>query len=149
MNLSRLYTMTVERVDGKRHGYVIAAIREGDGVAALLCADENECEFFIEPDGIVRMSDSIVYRTEGKRRGRRGTMRLNVPCYNEYGRFMGYIEDYVMKQLTLKTCVIAGKNYPAERICVGDIALLKSKNDTAAAIAAKDMFLEAVVGGCQ
>lgn len=149
MNLSKLYTLSAERMDGRRRGYVIAAIKEGDGIAALLCVDENEREFFIEPDSIVRAADSIVYRTEGKRRGRRGTLRLNVPCYDEYGRFMGYIEDYTMKQFALKSCVIGGKNYPAERVCLGDIALLKGKDSAAAAIAAKDMFLEAVVGGCQ
>lgn len=146
MNLSKLYALPAERVDGKRRGYVLAAIKEGAGIAALLCADENEREFFIEPDKIVRTADAIVYQTEGKKRTRRGALRLNAPCYDECGNFLGYIEDYVLKQFEIKSCVINGKSYPAERVCLGDIAILKDKNGTAAAIAAKDMFLEAVMG---
>lgn len=146
MNLSKLYSLPAERMDGKRQGYVIAAIKEGEGIAALLCADSNEREFLIEPGEIVRTGDSIVYRTESKRRIKGTVLRLNMPCYDERGRFLGHIEDYTLRQYTLKSCIVGGKSYPAARLCLGDIALIRGRDGAAAAIAAKDMFLEAVMG---
>ena len=147
MTVSKLYSLPVERVDGKRRGYVLAVIREGDGIAALACADDKEREFFIEPDKIVRTADAIIYQTEGVKRSKRGALRLNMPCYDERGKFLGYAEDFTLKAFALKNCIIDGKAYPCERVCLGDIAVLKDRDNTAAAIAAKDMFLEAVVGG--
>ncbi len=147
MNISKLYELPVQRVDGKRRGYVLAVLREGDGVAAIACADENEREFFVDARSIVRLSDAIIYQTEGAKRTKKNVLRLNVPCYDERGKFLGYVEDYILKSCSVKSCVIASRSYPAGRVCLGDVAVLRDKNSTPAAIAAKDMFLEAVVGG--
>ncbi len=149
MTVSKLYSLPAERVDGKRRGYVIAVLKEGDGVCALLCADENEREFYIDCDKIVRAADRIIYQTEGARRTKRQVIRLNLPCFDERGKFLGHAEDFILKSYAIKSCIIDGKSYPFERVCLGDIAVLRDKNNTPAAIAAKDMFLEAVVGGNQ
>lgn len=149
MTVSKLYSLPVERVDGKRRGYVLAVIKEGDGVGAIACADENEREFYIEPKGIIRAADRIIYQTECAKRTRKNTIRLNLPAYDGRGKFMGYAEDFTLKDYTFKNCIINGRTYQAERVMLGDIALLCDKNDAPAAIAAKDMFLEAIVGGAQ
>ncbi len=147
MTVSKLYSLPAERLDGKRRGYVIAVLKEGDGVAALLCADENEREFFVDSDKIVRAADRIIYRGEGARRGAGQVLRLNVPCFDERGKLIGRVEDYILKSYALKSCIINGRSYPAARVCLGDAAILKDRDDAPAAMAAKDMFLEAVMGG--
>lgn len=146
MTLSKLYSLPVERVDGKRRGYILAVLREGDSICCLCCADENEREFFVSADKIVRASDRIIYGTECAKKARKNVLRLNLPCYDERGKFLGYAEDYILSALTLKSCRVNGKSYPADRVCCTDVAVLRDKNNTPAAIAAKDMFLEAVVG---
>ena len=67
MTVSKLYALPAERVDGKRQGYVTAVLREGERVCAIKCADENEREFFISPDDVMRTADAIIYRAEGKK----------------------------------------------------------------------------------
>ncbi len=146
MTLSKLYSLPVERVDGKRRGYILAVLKEGDGIAALACADENEREFFVDADRIIRTADSVIYSAEGGRRAKRNVLKLNTPCYDERGKFLGHATDYTLKGLSLRSCIIDGKSYPAERVCLGDAAVVKDRDSSPAAIAAKDMFLEAVLG---
>lgn len=147
MKLSELYSLPVERVDGKRHGYILSALREGTIISALRCADENEREFFISTDKIVRAGDRIVYDRECPKPAKKSVLRLNQPCYDERGKFTGYAEDYILSGFALRSCRVDGKSYSASRICWGDVVMLCEKNDAPAAIAAKDMFLDAVMNG--
>ena len=147
MTVSKLYALPAERVDGKRQGYVTAVLREGERVCAIKCADENEREFFIQPDDVMRTADAIIYRAEGKKCAKKPALRLNIAGYDGRGNFLGFVEDYVLSSYRIKSCIIGGKSYPFERVCLGDIAIVTDKNSAPAAIAAKDMFLQAVVGG--
>ena len=146
MTVDKLYSLPVERIDGKKRGYVLAVLREGARVCALACADENEREFFVDCRDAVRVADCVIYEKEGAKRSRKSALRLNVPCYDERGRYLGAVQDFTLRKFDIKSCSVNGKSYPFERLRLGDVALLADKNSMPAAIAAKDMFLQAVVG---
>ena len=48
MTLNELYRMKVERMDGRRSGYILRALAEGTDIRTLVCADEDEREFAID-----------------------------------------------------------------------------------------------------
>ena len=149
MHLSKLYSLPVERVDGRRRGYVLSAICSGGAIAALFCADENEREFYVVPQDIVRASDCILYRAESRQKVRGTALRLNLPAYDCRGRFLGHAEDYTVKKFVLGSCLISGRSYSVRRLSIGDAVIVGCRDGAAVAIAAKDMFLQAVVGGTQ
>lgn len=73
-------------------------------------------------------------------------LRLNIAGYDGRGNFLGFLEDYVLSSYRIKSCIIGGKATPLSALA-WDIAIVTDKNNAPAAIAAKDMFLQAVVGG--
>ena len=144
MTVLKLYSMPVVRVDGKKRGYILAVMNAG-GEILLKCADENEREFFINPRSIVRTGGEIVFDRECKREPHAAPLRLNAPCFDGQGNYRGAFEDCALKNYALKTFLIGGKRYPAERVAAGDVLILRDKSDAPAAIAAKDLFLSAVM----
>lgn len=58
-------------------------------MCAIKCADENEREFFISPDDVMRTADAIIYRAEGKN-APKPALRLNIAGYDGRGNFWDF-----------------------------------------------------------
>ncbi len=145
MTASKIYALEAERMDGKRRGVVLALLCGEEGGVTLKCADSEEREFYIPREAIMRISGSVLYRTECAKRAAKSVLRLNAPCFDERGAFMGLAEDYVLKGMTVKSVIINGKSYPAARFSAGDVVIVKRRDISPAALAAKDMFIDAVL----
>lgn len=146
MTLNELYRMKVERMDGRRSGYVLRALAEGTDIRTLVCADEDEREFAIDTDKIINSDGRIVYERECPKPSRRNTLRAGTACFDERGKFLGMINDYNLNRFRVVSANVSGRKLPFDRLHVKDVAVFCDRTGAPTALAAKDMFLSAIVG---
>ena len=146
MKLTELYSMPVEKIGVGTRGYVLGAVA-GDGkLNYLICCNEDENEYIVTTDSIISLDEKIIYASENKRRPKANVLRLGTLCCDERGKFLGQVEDFFIKNYTLKSVQIGSKKYAFDRLVFGDMVIVRDrkKPDIPAGFAARDMFIGAV-----
>lgn len=125
MKISSVYGKEVLSTEGRR-GYVISVHGEGGKLGCFICADENEREFILDIDDVVKFGETIIFRESERRTVPMAAVRLGRPVFDEKGIYLGALEDFTFNGNRLTNAKIGKKNYPAEGLICGDAVILKS-----------------------
>ena len=125
MKISEFYGKKVESTAGKR-GYVISVNARAGKVECLVCADEDENEFAVDINYIKSIGDKIIYEDRESAIKASKPLRLGCAGFDEQGNFLGKLEDCTFSKNKLLKAKIGKKNYPAEGLQLGDIAIVKA-----------------------
>lgn len=123
MKISEIYGKTVESTTGKR-GYVISIKANADRLECLVCADENESEFTVDINNVVKFGDRIIFNDRESAIKSAAPVRLGKASFDEKGKYLGVLEEYVFEGNTLLTAKIGRKKYPAEELTCGDAVIV-------------------------
>ena len=124
MKVSEIYGKRVESTNGKR-GYVISVNAGAKRIECLICADEDENEFAVDIKNIVSIGSKIIYEDrEGAIKASK-PIRLGSAGFDESGKYLGNLEEYLFEGATLLRAKIGKKNYPAEELVCGDAVIVK------------------------
>ncbi len=124
MKISEIYGKTVESTTGKK-GYVISIRANADKLECLVCADENENEFLIDINNVIKFGDRIIFNDRESAMKAAAPIRLGRAGFDEYGKYLGTLEEYLFEDDTLLKAKIGKKNYPAEELVCGDAVIVK------------------------
>lgn len=125
MKLSTIYGKSVVSMAGRR-GYVISVLAEGAKLMWLTCADENEREFHVAVEHVIKFGEDITFRGDPSPSAQGTPIRLGRAVYDEKGGCLGILEDFTFSGNRLQKAKIGKKNYPAEGLIHGDVILMKS-----------------------
>ncbi|MCH5142885.1 MAG: hypothetical protein J1G07_04160 [Clostridiales bacterium] len=124
MKISEIYGKRVESTAGKR-GYVIAIKANGKKLECLICADENEDEFTVDINNVINFGDVIIFNDRESAIKSALPLRLGRASFDECGKYLGNLEEYLFEGNTLLKAKIGKKNYPAEGLVCGDAVIVK------------------------
>lgn len=124
MKISEIYGKTVESTTGKK-GYVITVKANGDKLECLICADENENEFTVDINNVVKFGERIIFNDRESAIKSAVPVRLGRASFDESGKYLGNLEEYLFEGATLLRAKIGKKNYPAEELVCGDAVIVK------------------------
>lgn len=124
MKISEIYGKTVQSTTGKR-GYVITVKANGDRLECLVCADEDENEFVVDINNVVKFGNPIIFNDRESAIKSAVALRLGRASFDEMGKYLGNLEEYLFDGKTLLKAKIGKKNYPAEELVCGDAVLVK------------------------
>lgn len=124
MKISEIYGKTVESTTGKR-GYVITVKANGEKLECLICADENENEFTVDINNIIKFGDRIIFNDRESAMKSAVPVRLGRASFDECGKYLGNLEEYLFEGNTLLKAKIGRKNYPAEELICGDAVIVR------------------------
>lgn len=146
MTLSELYTMPVEKAGLGSRGYVLGAIENGGRIEYLICCDDEDDEYCVRVDGIVSLDGRLIYDGREAKKPKAKALRLGAPCCDEQGRYLGRVEEFYIKNYTLKSAQIGGRRYAFDRLVRGDITIVRSRKRGCFSphVAAKDLFIDAI-----
>ncbi len=125
MKISDIYAKTVVSDAGKK-GYIISVHAYKGKLVYLTCADENEKEFTVDMRDILSIGENIVYEDRATAVKKSLPIRLGCAAFNESGKYLGNLEEVTFDKNRLQKAKIGKKNYPAEAVICGDIAIVKS-----------------------
>lgn len=125
MKISSVYGQEVLSTEGKR-GYVLSVHAEGGKIGCFICADENEKEFVLNIEDVVKFGEPIIFREGNGETRIMPPVRLGRPVFDEKGVYLGALEDFTFNGSKLINAKIGKKNYPAEGLVCGDAIILKS-----------------------
>lgn len=125
MKISSVYGKSVVSMAGKR-GYVISVLAEGAKLISLTCADENEREFHVGAEQVIKFGEEITFRGDPSSPACGTPLRLGRAVYDERGNYLGILEDFTFSGNRLQKAKIGKKNYPAEGLMFGDVVIMKS-----------------------
>ena len=123
MNISELYGKKVVSTDGKR-GYIISVNAAEGRIESLVCADENEREFFVDVKNVLKTGSEILFEDRESVKRSAKPVRLGRAGFDESGRFLGFLEELYIKDFKLYKARIGKKNYPADGVVWGDIIIV-------------------------
>lgn len=126
MNVSLLYGKKTESTDGKS-GYVISVNASNGKIVCFTCADENEKEFTIDVKNIVKIGDKIIYEDREHTLKNAKPVRLGRAGFDEYGNFLGCVEDFTFSGQKLLKVKIGRKSHLAEELVYGDVVIVKNR----------------------
>lgn len=124
MNVSEFLGKIAESADGKR-GYVISVNTYDGGKIYLKCADENEREFSVDFKDAIYTGDKILFTVSNTCLPLAKSLRLGTAAVDENGTYIGVIEDFSIKEGKISKIKIGKKNYPAECVTLGDVAIIR------------------------
>lgn len=137
MKVSDICGKAIESSDGKR-GYVIS-VNAADGVVkCLLCADENENEFFVDVENVKISGSGLVYYDRESEIMNSTPIRLGRPVYDDEGKFLGTLTDFSFAKNRPAAAHVGNKKYPAANIAYGDVIIVKSGGRTLKSDVKKD-----------
>lgn len=124
MNISQFYGKKIVSLTGKK-GYIISAYASEDKMEYLLCVDGNEREFKVDIKNIVSVKNEVTYKRAGCDCKNARPIRLGRAGFSEYGKLLGIIEDVIFNKNKLTHVKIGKRKYPADRVILGDVAIVK------------------------
>lgn len=143
MKVSEIYGKPVERIDGKKRGYILGISRAGDRIEGYICCNENETEFFAAHDTARFKGEIAIVSKTGKPTKRGDGLKLGYAVYTENGKFLGHVDDYTVKKDRILYAHVGKRKIRFNSLSFGDVAIVKSA-EPVAEIAAKDMFIDAL-----
>lgn len=126
MRVSKMLGARIVSLAGKE-GYVLSVNADKDGEVFLLCADDNEKEFALNLKNATHIGKSTLFEERADREFATA-LRLGRACFDEDGKCLGRLEDFIFCGGKLKRAKIGKKNYPAEGLILGDVIIVKSVN---------------------
>lgn len=124
MKISELYGKTVESTAGKR-GYVLSVKASGNRLECLICADEEENEFTVDINSVLKFGNIIVFEDRESAIKSSKPLRLGRASFDESGNYLGNLDEYLFNGKTLLKAKIGKKNYPAAELVCGDAVIVK------------------------
>lgn len=124
MKISEIYGKPVESTAGKR-GYVITIKANGNKLECIVCADEDENEFTVDINNIVKFGDTIIFNDRESAIKSATPIRLGKAGFDEYGKYLGNLNEYLFEGNTLLKAKIGKKNYPAGELICQDAVIVK------------------------
>lgn len=137
MKVSKMLGKRIMSCSGKE-GYVFSVNADKDGEIFMLCADDNEKEFALNLKNATHIGKNTLFEERADKEFATA-LRLGKACFDEDGKCIGRLEDFIFCGGKLKRAKIGKKNYPAEGLILGDVIIVKSvsllksdvvKNDT-------------------
>jgi len=111
MKVSMFYGKPVESTAGKK-GYVISVNANAGRLECLVCADEDEKEFFVDLKNVISIDGKIVYEDRDSAFKASKPVRLGRAGFDENGKYLGNLEDYVFSGNKLLKAKIGKKKLP-------------------------------------
>ncbi|MDE5728681.1 MAG: hypothetical protein K2I20_00700 [Clostridia bacterium] len=123
MKISELYGKKVESTAGKI-GYVVSCNGAAGKLVCLLCADEDENEFFVDVKNILSVGSKIIFEDRETAIKAAKPIRLGRAGFNEAGKYLGNLTDLDFKGTKIQRAKIGKRNYPAEKLFMGDVIIV-------------------------
>lgn len=123
MKISEIYGKKVESTSGKT-GYVVSCNGAAGKLVCLLCADEDENEFYIDVKNIVSIGSKIIFEDRETAIKASKPIRLGRAGFNENGKYLGNLNDIDLKGAKIQRAKIGKKNYPAEKLFMDDVIII-------------------------
>ncbi len=123
MKISEIYGKKVESTAGKS-GYVVSCNGTAGKLVCLLCADENENEFFVDVKNIISVGSKIIFEDRETAIKSAKPIRLGRAGFDENGKYLGNLSDLSFNGTQIKQAKIGKKNYPAEKLFMGDVIIV-------------------------
>lgn len=116
--------------EGKVLGYTRCAFFSSNfkRITAMLCADEEEEDFILPLSQTQNVDDALVMprKTAAKVTGAPYSPLLK-QAYSTQGKFLGMVSNAVICNLSVTALIVAGKEYPIERVkAFGDCILINT-----------------------
>lgn len=124
MNISEIYGKKVVSTAGKK-GYVVSVNASEEAIEGLICADENEDEFTVDVKNIIKYGNEIVFEDRESAVKRAKPLRLGRVSYTVEGKYLGLVEEYILKGNKIAGVKIGSKRYPASSVVFGDAVIVK------------------------
>ena len=124
MNISQFYGKKIVSTSGKK-GYIISVYASANKIEYLLCADADEKEFKVDIASLISVGNEVVFEDRETAMKEAKPVRLGRVGFNEAGKLLGVVEDYIFKAEKLTFVKIGNKKYPADSITVGDAVIVK------------------------
>jgi hypothetical protein len=126
MKISNLYGIKVESFNKKKNGYVLNIATSDNKITYLICIDDNEREFLIQPTNIISMGDKIVFDKVSTKQPCKNKLQLGKSCFTQSGKFLGKLTDYECANFNLKFAIIGNKKFATTRLTFGDIIIVSA-----------------------
>lgn len=123
MKISELYGKKVESTAG-RLGYVVSCNGTAGRLVCLLCADENENEFYVDVKNVISVGNKIIFEDRETAIKSAKPIRLGRAGFNEAGKYLGTLTDLDFKGTKIQRAKIGRRSYPAEKILMGDAIIV-------------------------
>lgn len=123
MKISELYGKKVESTAGKS-GYVVSCNGAAGKLVCLLCADEEENEFYIDVKNILSVGSKIIFEDRETAIKTSKPIRLGRAGFNEAGKYLGNLSDLDFNGTKIQRAKIGKRNYPAEKLFMGDVIIV-------------------------
>lgn len=124
MNISELYGKKIVSTTGKK-GYIVSVNAGESAIEGLICADENEDEFAVDVKNIVKYGNEIVYEDRETAIKKAKPLRLGRVSYTVEGKYLGLVEEFILKGNKIISVKIGAKKYPVQSVVFGDAAIVK------------------------
>ncbi len=124
MKVSDFCGKIIESTAGKR-GYVISVNARAGKVVCLVCADENERKFRVDINSVISFKEKIIFEDGGTAEKNSLPLRLGRACFDESGKYLGVLEDFILTKDRITGAKIGKKRYPAESLAMGDVVIVK------------------------
>lgn len=125
MLVSDFFGKKIVSTTGKT-GYVISVNASDTAIEALVCADSDENEFVVDVKNILQYGNEIVYEDRENSIKRAKPLRLGRASYTTGGKYLGLVEEYLLKGNKITGVKIGAKKYPMEAIAFEDAAIIKA-----------------------
>lgn len=124
MNISEFYGKKVVS-DGGKTGYVVSVNGGAGRIECLVCADSDEKEFTVDARDVISVGNNIVYEDRERAIKAARPIRLGRAGFDEYGTFLGTVEDMEFRNGKLLKTKIGKKSYPADKLIYGDVIIVR------------------------
>ena len=144
MKLSQIFGIPTASRDGKTSGYVISVIRHNDVIEGYICCNERETEFFADGKDIIIHKDTLYFKETSKVPKDGKKIRLGYPVYSHQGKFLGHVDDFIIKNDRITHMTVGKKKYAFNGLEIGDVVIVsdaRAKTD----LVAKDMLIDTVL----
>lgn len=124
MVISELYGKIIESTAGKK-GYILSVNGRAGRAECIVCADADENEFTVDFRDVISAGAKVVYEDRLTAIKNSRPFKIGLAGFDEEGKYLGLVEDYVFEGTSLISAKIGKKNYPAERLVLGDAVIVK------------------------
>lgn len=125
MKLSSIFGKKIISKAGKS-GYVISVYADGGKICGLVCADENENEFFVGADSIKSVKTNIAYKGGTTEKINGSPVTLGKPVFDGEGEYYGDLTDFTVENNELVCAHVGIKKFSCGDIAVGDAVIIKN-----------------------
>lgn len=124
MNVSLFFGQKVLSTDGKK-GYVVSVNAAAGKIECLICADEDENEFYVDMKNVLKLGEPIIFDDRESKIKAAKPVRLGRASYNDKGIYLGNLVDMTVSGNKIMRVKIGKKSYKATELTYGDVVIHK------------------------